>query len=156
MDEATAEQDACRIEHAISDTSFEKLKKKIGKIVSAERRIKVLDEHLSMWEQYEKHKGIRRQLDKVKPGKKGQFEQKHGTELALYEAAARYLEKLKSGGEPVTPKKWRAESEKLTVQKEIHYQEMRSMREQIKAVENLRKAAEQLERSQQSRRPSRS
>lgn len=31
VDEATAEQDACRIEHAISDTSFEKLKKKIGK-----------------------------------------------------------------------------------------------------------------------------
>ena len=122
-----------------------------GKIVSAERRIKVLDEHLSMWEQYEKHKGIRRQLDKVKPGKKGQFEQKHGTELALYEAAARYLEKLKSGGEAVTPKKWRAESEKLTAQKEIHYQEMRTMREQIKAVENLRKAADQLEKSQQDR-----
>ena len=122
-----------------------------GKIVSAERRIKVLDEHLSMWEQYEKHKGIRRQLDKVKQGKKGQFEQKHGTELALYEAAARYLEKLKSGGEAVTPKKWRAESEKLTAQKEIHYQEMRTMREQIKAVENLRKAADQLERSQQDR-----
>ena len=122
-----------------------------GKIVSAERRIKVLDGHLSMWEQYEKHKGIRRQLDKVKPGKKEAFEQKHGTELALYEAAARYLEKLKSGGEPVTPKKWRAESEKLAVQKEIHYQEMRSMREQIKAVENLRKAADQLERSQQDR-----
>lgn len=122
-----------------------------GKIVSAERRIKVLDEHLSMWEQYEKHKGIRRQLDKVKQGKKGQFEQKHGTELALYEAAARYLEKLKSGGEAVTPKKWRAESEKLTAQKEIHYQEMRTMREQIKAVENLRKAADQLEKSQQDR-----
>ena len=122
-----------------------------GKIVSAERRIKVLDGHLSMWEQYEKHKGIRRQLDKVKPGKKEAFEQKHGTELALYEAAARYLEKLKSGGEPVTPKKWRAESEKLAVQKEIHYQEMRTMREQIKAVENLRKAADQLERSQQDR-----
>ena len=39
-------------------------------IVSAERRIKVLDEHLFMWEQYEKHKVIRRQLDKMKPGKK--------------------------------------------------------------------------------------
>ena len=104
-----------------------------------------------MWEQYEKNKSIRRQLDKVEPGKKGQFEQKHGTELALCEAAARYLEKLKSGGEAVTPKKWRAESEKLTAQKEIHYQEMRTMREQIKAVENLRKAADQLERSQQDR-----
>lgn len=112
---------------------------------------KALDEHLSMWEQYEKNKSIRRQLDKVKPRKKGQFEQKHGTELALYEAAARYLEKLKSGGEAVTPKKWRAESEKLAAQKEIHYQEMRTMREQIKAVENLRKAADQLERSQQDR-----
>ena len=122
-----------------------------GKIVSAERRIKALDEHLSMWEQYEKNKSIRRQLDKVEPGKKGQFEQKHGTELALYEAAACYLEKLKSGGEAVTPKKWRAESEKLAAQKEIHYQEMRTMREQIKAVENLRKAADQLERSQQDR-----
>lgn len=31
VDAETAEQDACRIEHAISDTSFEKLKKKIGK-----------------------------------------------------------------------------------------------------------------------------
>ena len=72
-------------------------------------------------------------------------------ELALYEAAARYLEKLKSGGEVLTPKKWRAESEKLTAQKEIHYQEMRSMREQIRAVENLRKAADQLEKSQQNR-----
>ena len=87
----------------------------------------------------------------MEPGKKGQFEQKHGTELALYEAAACYLEKLKSGGEAVTPKKWRAESEKLAAQKEIHYQEMRTMREQIKAVENLRKAADQLERSQQDR-----
>ena len=122
-----------------------------GKIVSTERRIKVLDEHLSMWEQYEEHKGIRRQLDKVKPGKKGQFEQRHETELALYEAAARYLEKLKSGGEALPPKKWRAELEKLTAQKEIHYQEMRAMREQIKAVENLRKAADRLERSQQDR-----
>lgn len=31
VDEVTAEQNACRIEHTISDTSFEKLKKKIGK-----------------------------------------------------------------------------------------------------------------------------
>ncbi len=31
VDKVIAEQDACRIEHAISDTSFEKLKKKIGK-----------------------------------------------------------------------------------------------------------------------------
>lgn len=32
-----------------------------GKIVTAERRIKVLDEHLSMWEKYERNKGTRHQ-----------------------------------------------------------------------------------------------
>lgn len=66
----------------------------------------------------------------MKPGKKEAFGQKHGTELALYEAATRYLEKLKSGGEAITPKKWKAESEKLAARKEIHYQEMRAMKEQ--------------------------
>lgn len=30
VDKATAEQDACRIEHVISDTSFRKLKEKVG------------------------------------------------------------------------------------------------------------------------------
>ena len=30
VDKATAEEDACRIEHAISDTSFRKLKEKAG------------------------------------------------------------------------------------------------------------------------------
>ena len=123
----------------------EKVRKEIEQL---QNRQKIL---LNRKTDTERRARTRRQLDKVKPGKKEAFEQKHGTELALYEAAARYLEKLKSGGEPVTPKKWRAESEKLTVQKEIHYQEMRSMREQIKAVENLRKAADQLERSQQDR-----
>lgn len=41
-----------------------------GKIVTAERRIKVLDEHLSMWEKYERNKGTHRQFDKMKPGRK--------------------------------------------------------------------------------------
>lgn len=123
----------------------EKVRKEIEQL---QNRQKIL---LNRKTDTERRARTRRQLDKVKPGRKGQFEQRHETELALYEAAARYLEELKSGGETVTPKKWRAESEKLAAQKEIHYQEMRTMREQIKAVENLRKAADQLERSQQDR-----
>ena len=123
----------------------EKVRKEIEQL---QNRQKIL---LNRKTDTERRARTRRQLDKVKPGKKEAFEQKHGTELVLYEAAARYLEKLKSGGEVLTPKKWRAESEKLTAQKEIHYQEMRSMREQIRAVENLRKAADQLEKSQQNR-----
>ena len=129
----------------MAKTKTEKVQREIEQL---QNRQKIL---LNRKTDTERRARTRRQLDKVKPGKKEAFEQKHGTELALYEAAARYLEKLKSGGEPVTPKKWRAESEKLAVQKEIHYQEMRAMREQIKAVENLRKAADQLEKSQQHR-----
>lgn len=62
-----------------------------GKIVSAERRIAALTERGEMWAQYNKYKPIRRQLDKVKPAKRELFEQRHSQELALYEAAARYL-----------------------------------------------------------------
>ncbi len=119
-----------------------------GQIVSGERRRKKLDEHLKMWEQYEKHKGIRRQLDKVKPGKRDLFEQRHSAELALYEAAARYLKNLKAAGEPITPKKWQAETDKLAAQIDLQYQQMKAMREEIKAVENLRKAAEKLAKEQ--------
>ena len=120
-----------------------------GKIVTAERRIKVLGEHLSMWEKYERNKGTRRQFDKMKPGKKKeQFEQKHSAELALYEAAVRYLEKLKTTSEEITPKKWQAEADRLKAEKSVQYQKMKSMREDIKAVENLKKTAEQLARTE--------
>jgi len=120
-----------------------------GEIVTAERRIKVLDEDLSMWEKYQRNKGTRRQFDKMKPGKKKeQFEQKHGAELALYEAAVRYLEKLKATSEEITPKKWQAEADRLKAEKSVQYQKMKAMREDIKAVENLKKTAEQLARTE--------
>lgn len=145
--------------HSNGITSMQQLHEKIsamnstyydlrGQIVSGERRIKMLDEHLKMWAQYEKHKGTHRQIDKVKPGKRELFEQRHSAELALYEAAARYLENLKAAGEPITPKKWQAEADKLAAQKDLQYQQMKAMREEIKAVESLRKAAEQLAKEQ--------
>ena len=97
-----------------------------------------------MWVQHEKYRPVRRQLDRAKPGRRELFREKHSADLALYEAAARYLEKLNGTGEAITPKLWRAEADKLAARKEVQYQQMRSMRDQIKAVENLKKAAEQL------------
>ena len=120
-----------------------------GKIVSAERRIAVLEERLSMFQQYEKYKAIHRQYAKMKPAKQEQFEQRYHAELALYDAAVRYLENLKSEGEAITPKKWRSEADVLAAQKNLQYQELRAMREEIKAVEKLRKTAEQLEKDAQ-------
>ena len=122
-----------------------------GEIVSAERRIATLEERLDMFEKYEKNKAVQRQYVKVKPAKREQFEQSYRAELTLYKAAVRYLENLKTEGEPVTPKKWRSEVESLTAQKNLQYQEMRAMREEIKAVEKLKKAAERLEKDAQAK-----
>ena len=112
-----------------------------GKIVSAERRLAILDKRLEMWAQYEQYKPIRQRLDKVKPSKREKYQQEHRAELASFDAAASFLKSLKESGEAITPKAWKAEAAKLTAQKDADYQKLRAMREEIKAVENLRKAA---------------
>lgn len=122
-----------------------------GKIVTAERRIAKLEEQLTMWKQYERCKAVYKQYANLKPSKRTSFEQDHHAELALFEAAARYLENLKSSGEAITPKKWQAEVDKLTAQKDSQYQDMRAMREEIKSVERLRKAAEQISKTEPSK-----
>ena len=115
-----------------------------GKIVKAERRISVLNERLEMWAQYQKYKPVRQKLDKVSPGKREQFEQRHSADLALFDAAVRYLDMLKASGEAITPKAWRAEAQKLTAEKDADYLKMRAMREDIKAIETLKKTADRL------------
>ena len=102
-----------------------------------------------MWVQYEKYKPIRQKLDKVKPGKREKYQQEHRAELATFDTAADFLKGLKESGEKITPKAWRAEAARLTAQKDFDYQKMRDMREDIKAVENLRKTADRLAREGQ-------
>ena len=99
-----------------------------------------------MWAQYNKYKPIRKQLAKVKPEKRELFEQRHSRELILYDAAARYLKELKDSGEEITPKAWQREIDLLTAQKQVDTIDMKAMREELKAVEQLRKAADQLAR----------
>lgn len=120
-----------------------------GQIVKAELRIAVLDERLEMWAQYERFKPVRQKLDKVKPRKREQYQQEHSAELASFDVAASFLKSLKESGEKITPKAWQAEAAKLTMQKDADYQKMRAMRDEIKAVENLRKAADRLAREGQ-------
>ena len=65
-----------------------------------------------------------------------------------YDAAARYLKELKDSGEEITPKEWRREIDLLTAQKQVDSIDMKAMWEELKAVERLRKAAEQLSRQE--------
>ena len=123
-----------------------------AKLLSKERRISALTERLEMRAQYQKYKPVRQKLDKVAPGKREQFEQRHSADLALFDAAVRYLDTLKASGEKITPKAWRAEAVRLTAEKEADYLKMRNMREDIKAVETLKKTAERLAREGQTQR----
>ena len=84
-----------------------------------------------------------------KPEKRELFEQRHSRELILYDAAARYLKELKDSGEEITPKAWQREIDLLTAQKQVDTIDMKAMREELKAVERLRKAADQLARQGQ-------
>lgn len=110
-----------------------------GEIVKAERRVAVLTERGEMWAQYNKYKAVHKQLAKVKPEKRELFEQRHSRELILYDAAARYLKELKASGEEITPKEWRREIDLLAAQKQVDSIDMKAMREELKAVERLRK-----------------
>ena len=69
--------------------------------------------------------------------------------MASFDEAAAFLKSLKESGEAITPKAWQAEAAKLSAQKDADYQKMRAMREEIKGVENLRKAADRLAREGQ-------
>ena len=122
-----------------------------GEIVKAERRITALTERSEMWKQYSQHKAVRRQLDRVKPENRELFQQRHSRELILYEAAARYLKELKDSGEEITPKAWAREAASLTAAKDLKYMDMKAMREELKAVERLKKAADQLARQEQTK-----
>ena len=117
-------------------------------IVKAECRIATLTERGEMWAQYNEYKAIHKQLARVKPEKRELFEQRHSRELILYDAAARYLKELKASGEELSPKEWKREIDLLTAQKQVDSIDMKAMREELKAVERLRKAADQLARQE--------
>ena len=84
------------------------------------------------------------QGNRIPDGKREKYQQEHRAELSGFDAAADFLKELKASGEKITPKAWRAEAAKLTAQKDFDYQKMRDMRDEIKAVEALRKAADRL------------
>ena len=122
-----------------------------GQIVTAERRLDVLDKHLKMWSHYEQYKPIRIQCDRFSGRKQERFMEEHRAELALFDAAYRYLSDLKDKGESLMPKKWQTEKKTLFAQQDKLYRQMNAMREEIKSLETLRKTVDRMTRDEQKR-----
>jgi len=126
---------------AAMNNDFYKLR---SEIVATEKRITMLDEQIKMYKQYKENLGIYKKLIKMKPGKQAAFIEQHRAELTMFDTALRFLKKVEAGGEKINIKRWQNESIDLTLKKNQQYEKMRDMRDKIKTVENLRKAAERL------------
>ena len=122
-----------------------------GEISATARQIDGLNKRLSMWKQYSNSRPVRQRLTALKPRARKKFQNSHSVELALYDAAVRYLDELKTSGEKITPKHWQTEMECLTTQNSARYQQMKAMRKDIQTVEKIRKTADELARSEKSR-----
>jgi hypothetical protein len=101
-----------------------------------------------MWKQYADNKPVHQRLASLKLRAREKFQDAHSVELALYDAAVRYLNELKASGEKIMPKHWQAEAERLTAQNSSQYQKMKAMRTDIQAVEKIRKTADELARAE--------
>ncbi len=122
-----------------------------GEIAATARQIDDLKKCLSMWKQYSDNKDFDQQLTALKPRAQKRFQNAHSVELALYDAAVRYLDELKDNGKKITPKHWQAKVERLTAQSNALYQQMKAMRTDIQAIEKIRKTADELARPEKSR-----
>lgn len=122
-----------------------------GEIAATARQIDGLKKWLSMWKQYTDNKPVRQQLASLKPRAQEKFQDMHSVELALYDTSVRYLNKLKTSGEKITPKHWQTEAERLIAHNDTLYQQMKAMRTNIQAVEKIRKTADEFARSERSK-----
>ena len=121
-----------------------------GEIAATARQIDGFNKRLSMWKQYADNKPVHQRLSTLKPREREKFQNAHCVELALYDASVWYLDELKASDEKITPKRWQAETERLSAYNDTLYQQMKAMRTDIQAVEKIRKTADELARSEKS------
>ena len=111
------------------------------KLKPVERRLKVLNEHIRQVDIYLQHKAVYAQYQQQKPKSQVAFAEKHRAEITLYESASRYLKEVMNGKTTLPVKAWRAEHVKLTAEKKILNQDYALMKDEVRKVESVRRAA---------------
>ncbi len=109
-------------------------------ITTCEKRMKTLDERLSLWEQYKKYKPVRKQLDKVKPSKREKYIEDNRTALALFDRACNHFDELETAGERITPTSWKKEQGLLTAEHGQLTEKMHRLKNELTNAENIHKA----------------
>ena len=124
-----------------------------------ERRIKDLDEHIKQGENYKKYKGIYERYNSIEPSltdkifkrdPKADFYREHDTQIILFESADKYLKEHLNGKVKTPPlKKWKAEREEKTAEKDRLYKGYYALKEEVKEVEQIKKSVYEILRMEE-------
>lgn len=104
-----------------------------------ESRLKSLTELVKQAEIYRRHRDLYKQCHPLSGNKADMFRIKNYTEIALYEAAEKYL-KDNVNGSTVEIGKWKSDIATLTERKERLYSEMYKKRDELKVAESVQKS----------------
>lgn len=106
-----------------------------------EGRLKSLTELVKQAEIYHRHRDLYKQYHSLTGNKADMFRIRNYTEIALYEAAEKYL-KENVNGSTVEVGKWKSDIETLTEQKERLYSAMYKKRNEMKLAESVQKSVD--------------
>ena len=106
-----------------------------------EGRLKSLAELVKQAEIYRRHRDLYKQYHSLSGNKADMFQIRNYTEIALYEAAEKYL-KENVNGSTLEVGKWKADIATLTEQKNKLYSEMYKKRDELKIAESIQKSVD--------------
>ena len=110
---------------------------------TAEQRMKELQKLIECGKNYTKYKPVRDQLKTLKNGwtsKRDKYEEAHRAELALWEAASRYLHaKLPKGIKTLPISEWEQEYAALKGQRDSDYGKLKEARAEVGELQKIRK-----------------
>ena len=106
-----------------------------------EGRLKSLAELVKQAEIYRRHRELYKQYHSLSGNKADMFRIRNYTEIALYEAAEKYL-KENVNGNTLAVGKWKTDIATLTEQKNKLYSEMHKKRDELKIAESIQKSVD--------------
>ena len=106
-----------------------------------EMRLKSLAELVKQAEIYRRHRDLYKQYHSLSGNKADMFHIRNYTEIALYEAAEKYL-KENVNGSTVEVGKWKSDISMLTERKDRLYSEMYKKRDEMKLAESVQKSVD--------------
>ena len=109
------------------------------KLKPIERRLKTLNEHIRQVDMHLQHKAVYRQYQELKPRKQVAFADKHHAEISLFDSAERYLKGVMNGKTTLPIKLWKMERDKLAVERNGLTQKYTLLKEEIRAVEQIKR-----------------